>query len=37
MVRIIIDIPAAAIKEGKDIIIKVDNNGNGRISKEKHR
>lgn len=35
MVRIIIDIPAAAIKEGKDIIIKVDNNGNGRISKEK--
>ena len=32
MVRIILDIPVTAIKEGKDLVIKVDSNGNGCIS-----
>jgi site-specific recombinase XerD len=32
MVKITFDIPITAIREGKDLVIKVDSNGNGHIS-----
>jgi hypothetical protein len=34
MVKIILDIPITAIREGKDLVIKVDSNGNGHISSD---
>lgn len=34
MVKIILDIPITAIREGKDLVIKVDSKGNGHISSD---